>query len=131
MPGTAASYAFAYTYNLADGMLEMTYPGGRKVSYDYYNSGRVKLARNGSALSSLRWVNGDISYWPSGAAKSMTLGKTTGLDDRLRVNGRKAAKTGVNLMTLTVSYGGYDGANRLGSATQPRRSSLRIPTRKR
>jgi len=109
----ASPYTFSYSYNLADGLREVTYPAigaqaGRKVGYEYYASGRLKGVWDGAVGSAQRWVQEDIAYWPSGAPKTTTLGnevvEETGLDERLRQNVRKAGKAGVSLMALTVAY---------------------------
>ena len=35
------AYQFSYTYNLADGLTQETYPSGRAVSFGYDSAGRV------------------------------------------------------------------------------------------
>ena len=48
--GTHDPFEFAYNYNLAGDLTQITYPSGRKIDYTYDNAGRAtSVARNGGA----------------------------------------------------------------------------------
>ena len=73
-------------------------------------SGRLKGVWDGAVGSGPRWVQGDVGYWPSGAPK------TTGLDERLRQNGRMAAKAVAYELNGNVSWENRQSTARYGNA---------------
>ena len=131
-----------YTYDLADQLVQITYPSGRLVSYQRDSQGRVQTVTTQTSSSSPPSVVASaITYQPFGPMASLTYGNglvlTLTYDQDYRLTGLQAAAGGTVVQNLTYTYNaadnltlltdgltpartqtlGYDGLNRLTSAT--------------
>lgn len=141
--GTTSSADLAYAYDLADRIVQITYPSGRIVNYVRDGKGRVtSVTTQATSSSSAVTLASSMAYEPYGALKSLnygnglTLTQDWGTDARLVSKAVRRADTSVvwgasytydnddNVASVTdlatpanvVSYD-YDQASRLSRAT--------------
>jgi YD repeat-containing protein len=134
----------AYTYDLADRIIQITYPSGRLVAYDRDTKGRVAQVRTKASAADPAWTTlaSSIAYEPWGSIASAQFGNGLSLsqtwtDGRLASKRLYATATGANLSQLAYlydnddnigairdqlndtnsAYYGYDGNNRLSFAS--------------
>jgi RHS repeat-associated protein len=68
------SYAFSYTYNLANAMTQMTLPSGRTVTWNYDNANRISSAGGTPPGGAAKSYASSISYAAQGPISQFTLG---------------------------------------------------------
>ena len=105
-------YTTGYTYNLAGGLVEETYPSGRVVRNVLDTTGDLSIVESKKNSSSGFWHYADsFSYTAAGAVSSMQLGnghwESTHYNNRLQPDQiyLGTAPSGSDLLKLDYSYG--------------------------
>jgi RHS repeat-associated protein len=136
------AYTFGYEYNLADGIKKLTLPSGRVVTTTYdATSGRPSTVQGALSGVNTNYVT-SLTYAPQGAVQQMALGNGvtvgTAYNSLLQPTqiqagslwtlgyGYAATTNNGNVASQTLSTAGntfqstygYDGANRLSSASE-------------
>jgi YD repeat-containing protein len=100
------TFAVGYEYDGRDNAIEVAYPGGREVAYDYDRANRVTTVWD---RTNARTYAESITYHPSGAPASVTKGngvvETFTYDSRYRPNTIGIGTAGA-LLGLTYAYDG-------------------------
>ena len=146
--GHPDTFSFAATYFLNDALNTQTYPSGRKVTYGVDDAGRVDRVSDGittyadmpmsaadayhadGRLRQMMLGNGlweTRDYQPPGTTTRFKLGTSTGTGERLELgydyhatgnNGNVTGHTIARSGTTWTQTFGYDGVNRLKTATE-------------
>jgi RHS repeat-associated protein len=69
-------YPFSYSYNLANGLTQVTYPSNRVINYTYDSLGRAATVNGTPAGGSTTHYASNISYASHGPIARLTLGDT-------------------------------------------------------
>ncbi len=120
-PGANAFTAVTqYDYDLAGNLTQMTYPGGRVVSYDS-TKGRVQaVTTKDNAQTTAKKVVSEVQHSPFGEVEGYTYGNGLKMVEVFDTDGR--------IDTLTLSNGsdikssldfGYDALNNISSIARP------------
>jgi RHS repeat-associated protein len=129
--GTTSVAVLGYAYDLADRIVELTYPSGRSVRYVRDTKGRVAAVETRSS-SAAAWVSvaSNMSYQPFGAVESMGLGNglsvtnERGLDGRLKARALTNAATSTALSDLRYVYDPDGNVAAIDDAVIPERSAI-------
>jgi len=105
----------AYSYDLADRIIQIAYPSGRLVAYDRDSKGRVTQVKTKASASDPSWTTlaSSISYEPWGSIMAATFGNGLALSETW-TDGRLASKrlyntsSGANLSSLAYLYDNDD-----------------------
>jgi RHS repeat-associated protein len=100
------TYTTGYTYNLAGGVVNATYPSGRVVKHEYDNIGRLKnVKNNGTGASYLS----NAAYSTASQLTGFTYGNSVVASygysaNRLQLTSLSYAKSGTTHLSLSYSY---------------------------
>jgi RHS repeat-associated protein len=124
--GTAV---LAYAYDLADRIIEISYPSGRIVAYDRDSKGRVLGVRSKASVAAPGWTSlaANIAYEPFAALKSATLGASgatrllvdRGNDGRLASRRLERVADGAALSLLSYAYDNDDNIIQISDGVVP------------
>jgi YD repeat-containing protein len=114
--GTSTAANLSYDYDLADRIVQMTYPSGRLVGYVRDSKGRVATVRTKATAATTAWTNvaTAMQYEAFGSLKQATLGNTLSMTNNWGNDGRLASKRlyvtsgGVNRSLLSYAYDNDD-----------------------
>ena len=129
--GSAAAASLTYAYDLADRIVEISYPSGRQVRYNRDIKGRVSGVETRSSPSAA-WVTlaGNMTYQPFGAVESMSLGNglavtsERGLDGRLKRRRLTSVTTGTALSDLSYIHDPDGNVGSIDDHVTPARSAI-------
>jgi RHS repeat-associated protein len=135
------TYPFSYVYNRASAVTSETYPTGRVITTNYDGANRPSSLSGTLSGSNTTYVS-PISYFPHGAISSATLGNSVPQNEYFNSRLEPTQIVAGGVLTLGYGYGttnnngnplsqtiarpgvstslsyGYDGVNRLVSASQ-------------
>jgi YD repeat-containing protein len=113
--GTTTAANLTYSYDLADRIVQITYPSGRIVGYVRDSKGRVATVRTKATAATTNWTNvaTGITYDPFGSLNYASLGNTLTMSNNYGNDGRLAQRrlktsTAVNRSLLTYTYDNDD-----------------------
>jgi RHS repeat-associated protein len=123
--GGGSALTFAYTYNLADALLQTTYPSGRTVTNSYDVANRVTGVTGALSGTSTPYVGGTCSsgicYAASGAPSSYTynngVARSYSYNSLLQPTAMTDTLAGTTLLSLGYTFGTGAGLNN-GNPTQ-------------
>ena len=100
------TYTTGYTYNLAGGVVNATYPSGRVVKHEYDNIGRLKNVKNNATGASYL---SNAAYSTANQLTGFTYGNGVVASygysaDRLQLTSLSYAKSGTTHLSLSYSY---------------------------
>jgi RHS repeat-associated protein len=113
-PGGGSASSIEYAYNLAGGLISMTYPSGRVVNTSYDTANRISQLQdvyNGNTSTHASAIN----YWPNRVMENMNVGhgsdggvnlvENTTLNSRLQVSSRNVQRGSVFPVQFSFTYG--------------------------
>jgi RHS repeat-associated protein len=111
LAGTQSPYTFTYTYNLAGGLMDETYPSGRVVKNNLNADGELAQVQSKKNSTAGYWTYADgFTYNSAGAVTKMQLGnghwETAVYNERNQVTqiGLGTTSTTQNLLKLEFGY---------------------------
>ncbi|OUS06483.1 hypothetical protein A9Q81_02840 [Gammaproteobacteria bacterium 42_54_T18] len=121
-------YNFQYAFNLADNLIQMTYPSGRLVSYERNDIlGRISsvtMLAPGEATSTT--LISDIQYTPFGAITQYTYGngltRSVPLDLDYRVGSIAVADGSIERINMSYEYDGFNNIKTITNVLDSSRS---------
>jgi RHS repeat-associated protein len=128
--GSSAAANLSYDYDLADRIVQMTYPSGRLVGYARDTKGRVATVRTKATAATTAWINvaTGMTYEPFASLKQATLGNTLSMTNNWGNDGRLGSKrlyvtsSGVNRSLLTYAYDNDDNITGITDGVTANRS---------
>ena len=125
--GTSVAADLGYAYDLADRIVQITYPSGRIVDYLRDTKGRVTMVRTKASAVDPTWTTlaSGMDYEAFGPLKQASLGNglSVGVDwgDDARLASRRLYKTadGTNLSLLTNAYDNDDNITAITDGVTP------------
>jgi RHS repeat-associated protein len=108
----AKAYITAYQYDDAGKLIQMSYPSGRKINYEYDPLGRIKAVNMFYAGITKTLVR-DISYLPFGPMQSLTYGNGLVLGQTFDQNYRLQTKEVAGISKLIYRYSAVDNITAL------------------
>lgn len=128
------SYTTAYAYDLADNLVQTTYPSGRVVNHQLDALGRTAAVTTAqSSGATAETVATAINYLPFGPAQSLNYGNNLelnlGIDADYRISSlavEAAGGTGPSVLDLTYTQNAVDNITAITDAVNANRSQAFI-----
>lgn len=101
-------YIRLFDYDNDDNLRQITYPSGRRVTYDYDAASRITKVRDATGA---RDVASNFTYHPSGAVTAYTSGN--GIVNEMTFDAQRYWPRSISAGALQLTYDNYDGVSNI------------------